>query len=72
MCGMGFKDIELFNLAFLARQAWRVLMEPETLSTHVLQAVHFLGKDFLEAEVGSPRHEFGMRSWKGRSYYARD
>ena len=52
MVGMGFRNIELFNLALLARQAWQLLTEPSTLSARILKAVYYPASTMLEAEVG--------------------
>ena len=51
--GLGFRDIELFNLALLERQAWRNLNEPNSLSARILKAVYYPDVDFLDAEQGA-------------------
>lgn len=53
MGGLGFRDLELFNLAQLACQAWRLLTDPSSLSARILQAVYFPHSTILETELGS-------------------
>ena len=53
MGGLGFRDIEIFNLALLARQAWRLLINPNSLCAQILKAVYFPSGDLLRAQVGN-------------------
>ena len=50
--GMGFKDLKAFNLAFLAKQRWRLTQNTKSLAHRVLKAKYFLNSNFLEAQIG--------------------
>ena len=64
--GLGFRDMELLNLALLARQAWRILHEPLTLSARILKATYFPASTILEAELGSRPSQVWRAILEGR------
>lgn len=66
MGGLGFRETEVFNLALLARQAWRILIDPEALSSRILKAAYFHDRDFLEAEVGSSPSQVWLAIMEGK------
>ena len=48
---MGFRDLQLFNDALLARQGWHLLQFPNSLVHRFLKAKYFPWNSFLEASV---------------------
>ncbi|PWA96037.1 hypothetical protein CTI12_AA042900 [Artemisia annua] len=50
---VGFRDLEEFNTALLAKQGWRLLMNPTALWGKVLKGLYFPNCGFLVAKKGS-------------------
>ena len=61
MGGLGFRDIELFNLALLARQCWRLLQQPNSLGARILKARYHPNGNLLNSEVGNSPSQV----WRG-------
>jgi hypothetical protein len=49
---MGFRDLEVFNLALLAKQGWRLIQQPESLVAQILRDKYYNGCDFMDASKG--------------------
>ena len=58
---MGFKDIHAFNLAMLAKQAWRLIHNNESLFYRVYKARYFPSTSFMDVELGN-NASFAWRS----------
>ena len=66
MGGLGFRDVELFNLALLARQVWRLLQEPDTPSACVLKARYYPNTSIPDATLGSSPSQVWRSLIEGR------
>ncbi|PON48182.1 hypothetical protein TorRG33x02_321060 [Trema orientale] len=51
--GMGFQDIEIFNQVMLAKLAWRICQNQESLVSKILKHKYFRTKDFLDVNLGT-------------------
>lgn len=51
--GLGYKALQEFNLAMLAKQGWRLMTCQDSLVYSVLKAKYFPNSSFLEADIQS-------------------
>ena len=50
--GLGFKKLRTFNVAMIAKQAWRIINNINPLVTNLMRARYFPNSDFLNANIG--------------------
>ncbi|KAA3472069.1 reverse transcriptase [Gossypium australe] len=50
---MGFRRLDHFNIALLAKQGWRIINYPNSLLTQVLKAKYFPNSEFINARMGN-------------------
>uniref|UniRef100_A0A803QB70 Reverse transcriptase domain-containing protein n=1 Tax=Cannabis sativa TaxID=3483 RepID=A0A803QB70_CANSA len=58
--GIGFRDLEDFNQALLAKQGWKLITKPDCLLARVMKALYFPNGNFFEAKLG----HYGSAVWK--------
>lgn len=59
--GLGFRSLEVFNRALLAKQAWRIMTCTDSLMARVLKNKYFPSSTFLEASI-KPNVSYTWRS----------
>jgi hypothetical protein len=59
--GMGYRDLNNFNKALLAKQAWRLWKLPNSLTAQIMGAKYYRGGNFLESSLGH-RPSYAWRS----------
>lgn len=59
--GLGFRDMEAFNEALLAKQFWRLLKRDQSLVSRLFKAKYFPESDIFNATLG-PRPSYTWRS----------
>lgn len=50
--GMGFKNIQAFTMAMLAKKSWRNLFDKSTLLHQIYKEKYFPDCEFVEAKLG--------------------
>ena len=58
---MGFRDLECFNQALLAKQAWRIINDDDCLMSCVMRGKYFENNNFINAYLGR-RPSYAWRS----------
>jgi hypothetical protein len=51
--GLGFKDIEAFNIAMLGKQLWRIITNTDSLFGRIYKSRYFSKSDPLQGHLGS-------------------
>lgn len=57
--GLGIRDMEMFNLALLAKKGWRIIKNPSSLMARVMKAKYFRHADFSQA----PTYKNSSYAW---------
>ncbi|KAH1032176.1 hypothetical protein J1N35_044350, partial [Gossypium stocksii] len=51
--GLGFQNLDKFNIAILAKQGWRLINFPNSLLARFLKAKYYPNSKFLNAQLGN-------------------
>ncbi|KAM6596482.1 hypothetical protein CsatA_007006 [Cannabis sativa] len=65
--GLGFRHLDDFNLAMLAKQGWRLLCSPSSLASRLYKAKYYPQTDFLNVELGNNHSFFWQSIWSSQS-----
>jgi hypothetical protein len=62
--GIGFRDLQKFNQALLARQAWRLIERPDSLCVRIIKSKYYPNGELLDTSFP----QACSASWRGIIY----
>ncbi|KAK9707275.1 hypothetical protein RND81_07G185700 [Saponaria officinalis] len=64
--GLGFRHLEAFNLAMLAKQLWRLIKLPNSLASKLMKARYYPNSNPLDATIGQKHYRglVGYQEWE--------
>ena len=65
--GMGFKDLEVFNVALLGKRVWRLIREPHSLLGLVMKSKYFIHGDLLNSSLGVQASHSWRSIWSSKA-----
>lgn len=51
--GMGFRNLQCFNLVMLRKQGWKLIFDPDAMISRIFKAKYYPNGDFLSSKIGS-------------------
>jgi hypothetical protein len=66
--GLGFREMSDFNEALLAKQGWKCITQPNSLTAQILKAKYYPHTSFQEASIGNKNVSYTWRSIKSASW----
>lgn len=55
--GLGFRDLDLFNTAPLAKQGWKLITQSDSSIAHLLKLKYYPRNNFYGTMLGCPYQE---------------
>ena len=66
--GLGYLDLECFNLALLAKQGWRMTQNPDSLVVRIFKEKYYPNSTFMDTLLGN-KPSYAWRSiWNTRPF----
>ncbi|XP_042952134.1 uncharacterized protein LOC122289223 [Carya illinoinensis] len=65
--GLGFKNLQMFNMALLAKQGWRIMTQESSLLHRIFKARYFATSSFKDSKLGGAPSFVWRGIWEAKT-----
>jgi ribonuclease HI len=66
--GLGFRELECFNKALLAKQGWRLIQQPDSLVAQIFKEKYYPHGSFLDSTLGKKPSYAWKSIWQAKDF----